>query len=76
MSASTSSRFDYDALPYIDADFDRLPRLFIPGYHASHAIAAVLLAEVIGESGHTLAIGAGGGGELGHLARDLARYSA
>jgi tRNA (cmo5U34)-methyltransferase len=69
MSAEAPSSFDYDALPDVVADFGRLPRLFIPGYDASHAIAAVLLAETIGESGHILAVGAGGGAELCHFAR-------
>lgn len=60
---------DCDAKPEIVADFDRLPRLFMPGYDASHAMAAVLLQEDIGDAGHILAVGAGGGNELAHFAR-------
>ena len=63
------SVLDYDANPEIVEDFDRLPRLFIPGYDASHAIAAVLLQEHISDSAHILAIGAGGGNELSHFAK-------
>lgn len=69
MSPAIPTAFDHDAPPDIVADFDRLPRLFIPGYDASHANAAVLMAEAIGESGLILAIGAGGGAELGQFAR-------
>jgi|HubBroStandDraft_6_1064221.scaffolds.fasta_scaffold6190643_1 hypothetical protein len=35
------------------------PRWFIPGYDASHAMAAVLLRERIDEVGRILMIGAG-----------------
>jgi len=66
MKAPTT--LDYDANPEIVEDFDRLPRLFIPGYDASHAIAAVLLQEHISHTAHILAIGGGGGNELAHFA--------
>lgn len=61
---STPQILDYDQRPDIVEDFDRLPRQFIPGYDASHALAATLLKLAIGAHGHILAIGAGGGAEL------------
>lgn len=65
---STPPILDYDQRPDIVEDFDRLPRMFIPGYDASHAMAATLLKLAIGDTSHILAIGAGGGAELLRLA--------
>jgi tRNA (cmo5U34)-methyltransferase len=60
--------FNYDDNPAVVEDFDRLPRMFIPGYDASHAMAAVLLQLNIGDTGVILAVGAGGGAELAKFA--------
>ena len=65
---NTPPILDYDQRPDIVEDFDRLPRQFIPGYDASHGMAATLLKLAIGERGHILAIGAGGGAELARFA--------
>jgi tRNA (cmo5U34)-methyltransferase len=42
----------------------------VPGYDASHAMAAVLLRDRIGEHGRILVVGVGGGGELSVFARE------
>jgi tRNA (cmo5U34)-methyltransferase len=65
---TTTATFNYDDNPAIVEDFDRLPRIFIPGYDASHVMAAVLLQLGIGNTGHILAVGAGGGAELARFA--------
>jgi tRNA (cmo5U34)-methyltransferase len=49
---------------------ERGPRWFIPGYDASHAMAAVLLTDRIGPSGRILVVGAGGGVELSVFAQE------
>lgn len=49
---------------------ERGPRWFIPGYDASHAMAAVLLKDRIGDNGRILVVGAGGGIELGVFAQE------
>lgn len=51
-------------------NYERGPRWFVPGYDACHAMAAVLLRDRIGESGHILVVGAGGGVELSVFARE------
>src|SRR6516165_7556482 len=51
-------------------DYPQGPRWFVPGYDASHAMAAVLLRDRIGEHGQILVVGAGGGVELSVLARE------
>lgn len=66
--------FNYDENPAIVEDFDRLPRMFIPGYDASHNMAAVLLQLSIGDAGHILAVGAGGGAELTRFATTRADW--
>ena len=55
---------DFDAEPTLVDNYDRMPRLFIPAYDASHVMAAALLRDAIGTSGTILLIGAGGGAEL------------
>ena len=56
--------FNYDDNPAVVEDFDRLPRMFIPGYDASHAMAAVLLQLSKGDTGDIFAIGASASAEL------------
>jgi tRNA (cmo5U34)-methyltransferase len=62
--------FDFDQNSTLTDNYDRGPRWFIPGYDASHAMAAVLLRDRIGEGGRILVIGAGGGIELSVFARE------
>ena len=50
------------------AAYERGPRLFIPGYDASHDMASVLLMETMPDDGHVLVIGAGGGIEMAKFA--------
>lgn len=69
------SSFDFDQTPTLINNYDRGPRWFIPGYDASHAMAAVLLRDRIGEVGRILVIGAGGGIELSLFARESKGWS-
>ena len=69
------STFDFDQNPTLTDNYDRGPRWFIPGYDASHAMAAVLLRDRIGEVGRILVIGAGGGIELSVFAREASGWS-
>jgi tRNA (cmo5U34)-methyltransferase len=46
-----------------------------PSYDASHAMAAVLLRDRVGEVGRILVIGAGGGIELSVFAREASGWS-
>jgi SAM-dependent methyltransferase len=69
------SSFDFDQNPTLTNNYDRGPRWFIPGYDASHAMAAVLLCDRIGEIGKILVIGAGGGIELTAFAREASGWS-
>lgn len=61
---------DFDRNRTLSGNYEQGPRWFIPGYDASHAMAAVLLRDRIGEHGRILVIGAGGGVELSVLARE------
>ena len=54
----------FDRNPTASEDYPQGPRWFVPGYDASHAMAAVLLRDRIGEHGQILVVGAGGGVEL------------
>jgi tRNA (cmo5U34)-methyltransferase len=63
-------KFDFDHNPAATENYERGPRWFVPGYDASHAMAAVLLHDRIGEQGHILVVGAGGGVELSVFARE------
>jgi tRNA (cmo5U34)-methyltransferase len=56
------------------ADYAERARWFIPGYDASHALAAVLLRDRMGDEGRILVVGAGGGVELSLLARECAGW--
>src|SRR5689334_1257184 len=69
------STFDFDQNPTLTDNYDRGPRWFIPGYDASHAMAAVLLRDRIGEVGRILVIGAGGGIELSVFAGEASGWS-
>ena len=58
---------DFGAERELVDNYDRMPRVFIPGYDASHAMVAALLLDTIGDRGRILLIGAGGGAELVRL---------
>jgi tRNA (cmo5U34)-methyltransferase len=60
----SASTFDFDANPDFVAEYDRGPPLFIPGYAASHTMAAAVLIDRIGPTGDILVVGAGGGIEI------------
>ena len=64
----TTQTFDFDKNPDFVAEYDRGPPMFIPGYAASHIIAATVLTSRIGASGDILVIGAGGGVEIAAFA--------
>jgi tRNA (cmo5U34)-methyltransferase len=66
---------DFDRNPALSNNYEQGPRWFIPGYDASHAMAAVLLRDRIGERGRILVIGAGGGVELSVFARECAGWT-
>jgi tRNA (cmo5U34)-methyltransferase len=61
---------DFDRNPALSDNYERAPRWFIPGYDASHAMAAVLLRDRVSEHGQILVVGAGGGVELSVFARE------
>src|SRR5208337_2677345 len=65
-----TEQFDFDHNPVVTENYERGPRWFVPGYDASHAMAAVLLHDRIGDDGHILVVGAGGGLELSVFARE------
>jgi tRNA (cmo5U34)-methyltransferase len=65
-----SSGNEFDRNPALSDHYERAPRWFVPGYDTSHAIAAVLLRDRIGEHGRILVLGAGGGVELSVFARE------
>jgi len=60
----------FDRDPALSDNYERAPRWFVPGYDASHAMAAVLLRDRKGEHGRILVVGAGGGVELSVFARE------
>ena len=66
---------DFDRNPVLSENYEKAPRWFIPGYDASHAMAAVLLRDRIGERGRILVVGAGGGVELSVFARECAGWT-
>lgn len=68
--SSMPDETDFDRNPALSENYERAPRWFVPGYDATHAIAAVLLCDRIGEHGHSLVVGAGGGVELSEFARE------
>lgn len=67
--------FDFDKNPAMAQGYEDGPRRFIPGYDASHAMAATLLVDRIGERGRVLVLGAGGGVELCALGRASAGWT-
>jgi tRNA (cmo5U34)-methyltransferase len=60
--------FDFDKQPALSDNYERGPTWFVPGCEASHAMAATLIDDRIGERGRILVLGAGGGLELRALA--------
>lgn len=64
----TDRAFDFDANPDFAAEYDRGPPLFIPGYAASHVMAASVLVDRIGQDADVLVVGAGGGVEIAAFA--------
>jgi tRNA (cmo5U34)-methyltransferase len=65
----------FDRNQALSDNYEQGPRWFIPGYDASHAMAAVLLRDRIGEQGQILVLGAGGGVELSVFARECEGWS-
>jgi tRNA (cmo5U34)-methyltransferase len=61
---------DFDRNRALSDNYEQRPRWFIPGYDASHAMAAVLLRDRIGDRGRILVVGAGGGVELAVFAQE------
>jgi tRNA (cmo5U34)-methyltransferase len=65
----------FDRNRALSASYEQGPRWFIPGYDASHAMAAVLLRDRVGDRGRILVIGAGGGVELSLFASECDGWS-
>jgi len=55
--SSTSETPLFDRSPALTSNYEQAPRWFIPGYDLSHALAAVLLRDRIGERGRILVVG-------------------
>jgi tRNA (cmo5U34)-methyltransferase len=66
---------EFDQNPALVDNYERAPRWFVPGYDASHAMAAVLLRDRIDEHGRILVVGAGGGVELSVFARECGGWT-
>jgi tRNA (cmo5U34)-methyltransferase len=66
---------DFDRNRALSDNYEQRPRWFIPGYDASHAMAAVLLRDRIGDRGRILVVGAGGGVELAVFARECRSWT-
>lgn len=64
----TDEAFDFDANPDFVAEYDRGPPMFMPGYAASHVMAASVLVDRIGADADLLVVGAGGGVEIAAFA--------
>lgn len=62
---------NFDELPEHVAHYLEGPPMFIPGYHASHAMAAAVLTQRLGADPHLLIVGAGGGVEVERFAEQL-----
>jgi tRNA (cmo5U34)-methyltransferase len=62
---------NFDKLPEHVARYLEGPPVFIPGYHASHAMAAAVLAQRLGADPHLLIVGAGGGVEVERFSEHL-----
>lgn len=67
----TPAPLNFDDLPDHVARYQEGPPVFIPGYHASHAMAAALLTQRLTSKPHLLIIGAGGGVEIAYFAQHL-----
>ena len=65
----TTQPFDFDNNPDFVAQYDRGPPMFMPGYAASHVMAATVLIDRIGPDADVLIVGAGGGIEIAAFAR-------
>lgn len=74
MSATSETPL-FDRSPALTSNYEQAPRWFVPGYDLSHALAAVLLRDRIGERGRILVVGAGGGVELSVFARECAAWT-
>ncbi|MCL6250577.1 class I SAM-dependent methyltransferase [Altererythrobacter sp. KTW20L] len=66
-----TTSYDFDHMPEHVRRYDEFPPLFVPGYEASHAMAAAVLSERIGTQASLLVIGAGGGIEIARFARQF-----
>ncbi|NJS14104.1 MAG: class I SAM-dependent methyltransferase [Sphingopyxis sp.] len=75
---TTNAPFCFDDHQAHVARYLEGPPIFMPGYHASHDIAAAVLQQRLGPQPHLLVVGAGGGVELGRFALHLpdSRYTA
>jgi tRNA (cmo5U34)-methyltransferase len=62
---------NFDSLSEHVARYLEGPPVFVPGYHASHVVAASILAQRIDQEPDILVVGAGGGVEVAALAGDL-----
>lgn len=67
----TDAAVNFDDLPEHVARYLEGPPVFVPGYHASHIMAAAILAGRLEQSPHLLIVGAGGGVEVARLAEHL-----
>lgn len=67
--------FDFDKNTDLSDNYEAGPAMFIPGYHARHAMAVTLIADAIGERGRVLVLGAGGGVELCALAEGSPQWT-
>jgi tRNA (cmo5U34)-methyltransferase len=64
-----SKSYNFGDVPEHVARYPDGPPVFVPGYEASHFMAAAVLAARIGEQAELLVIGAGGGIEMAAFAR-------
>lgn len=62
---------NFDDLPDHVARYHDGPPVFVPGYHASHRIAAAILNQRLGSAPHVLVVGAGGGVEVAAFAQHV-----
>jgi tRNA (cmo5U34)-methyltransferase len=67
----TDAAVNFDDLPEHVARYLDGPPVFIPGYHASHIMAAAILAQRLEQDPHILIVGAGGGVEVAQFAAHL-----
>jgi tRNA (cmo5U34)-methyltransferase len=67
----TNATVNFDEIPDHVTRYLEGPPVFIPGYHASHIMAAAILAGRLEHSPHLLVVGAGGGVEVAQFAEHL-----